>query len=74
MHYQEDMPALLSILNTKVLGFELLKELYVEDSNFSNIYVACEGKAVGKFIKHEGFLFKLGKLCIPQGLTRELLI
>ncbi|KAH9705016.1 Endonuclease [Citrus sinensis] len=34
--------ALISTLNAKLLGFEYIKELYVNDPNFANVFNACE--------------------------------
>lgn len=65
---------LLSTLNTKLLGFEFIKDLYVEDPDFASIFAACELTAFGKFFRHEGFLFRENRLCIPSCSLRELLI
>ncbi|PKI36927.1 hypothetical protein CRG98_042684 [Punica granatum] len=46
---------LISTLNAKFLGFEHLKELYMQDSDFGAIYSACENSAFGKFYKHDEF-------------------
>ncbi|KAH9671243.1 Endonuclease [Citrus sinensis] len=34
--------ALISTLNAKLLGFEYIKELYVNDPNFTNVFNVCE--------------------------------
>ncbi|KAH9734668.1 hypothetical protein KPL71_017451 [Citrus sinensis] len=34
--------ALISILNAKLLGFEYIKELYINDLDFANVFNACE--------------------------------
>jgi hypothetical protein len=34
--------ALLSMLDTKLLGFEYIKDLYVQDSDFGDVFNACE--------------------------------
>ena len=34
--------ALLSMVETKILGFEIFKELYVDDHDFGEIYQHCE--------------------------------
>ena len=57
-----------------MLGFEHNKDLYVSDSDFGNVYVACEQKAFDKFYRHDGFLFKGSKLCVPKCSIRELLV
>ena len=66
--------ALLSTLNVKLFGFEYIKELYVDDSYFANVFNACEKSAFGKFYKHEGFLFRENRLCVPKSSLRELLV
>ena len=66
--------ALISILSTKLLGFEHMKDLYEHDKDFATIYVACERAAFQDFFRHDGFLFKNGKLCVPKSFIRELLI
>lgn len=66
--------ALLSILDSKLLGFDYIKELYDVDSDFGEIYQACAKGAFGKFYKHEGFLFKKQKLCVPKCSLRKLLV
>ncbi|KAE8732292.1 Major pollen allergen Ole e 10 [Hibiscus syriacus] len=37
-------------------------------------YKACEKGAYEKFYRHEGYLFKEGRLCIPQRSLREVLV
>jgi hypothetical protein len=49
--------ALLSMLNTKQLGFEYIKDLYVQDSDFGDVFNACEKVTFGKFYRHDGCLF-----------------
>ena len=49
--------ALISTFDTKLLGFEYIKELYPLDQDFCEEYRNCEEKAMGKFFGHEGFLF-----------------
>ncbi|PON50398.1 Zinc finger, H2C2-type, histone UAS binding, partial [Parasponia andersonii] len=66
--------ALISILDTKFLGFEHIKELYHEDHDFGKVYSACEKSAEGKFYMHEGFLFRENRLCVPNCSMRNLLV
>jgi hypothetical protein len=56
--------ALLSILDTKLHGFEYIKDLYAQDSDFGDVFNACEKVAFGKFYRHDGFLFRENKLCV----------
>ena len=65
---------LLSTLDVKILGFEHIKELYKDDSDFANVYNACETSAFGKFYRLDGYLFKESRLCIPLSSIRELLV
>ena len=54
---------LILTLNSKLLGFEHIKELYTDDHGFSVKYQACEKTAVGKYFKYDGYLFRENKLC-----------
>jgi hypothetical protein len=44
------MYVLLNTLNTKLLGFEYIKELYLNDHDFSAIYDTCKVLAMDKFL------------------------
>jgi hypothetical protein len=66
--------ALLSMLDTKLLGFEYIKDLYVQDSDFGDVFNSCEKVAFGKFYRHDGFLFRETKLCVPMCSLSELLV
>ncbi|XP_025685360.1 uncharacterized protein [Arachis hypogaea] len=66
--------ALITTLTSKLLGFEFLKELYVTDSDFSAIYASCEHSAFNKFYRHESFLFRGNRICVPACSTRDLLV
>ena len=48
--------ALVSILNSKLLGFEYVKELYANDDDFASVYGACEKATFGKFYRLDGVL------------------
>ena len=65
---------LLSTLDGRFLGFEHIKELYKDDSDFANVYNACETSAFGKFYRLDGYLFKESRLCVPLSYMRELLV
>jgi hypothetical protein len=58
--------ALLSMLDTKLPGFEYIKDLYVHDSDFGDVFNACEKVAFGKFYMHDGLLILENKLCVPM--------
>ena len=56
------------------MGFEHVKDLYVNDKDFASIFEACENFGFGKFYRLDGYLFKEDKLCIPNSSIRELLV
>ena len=45
----------LPTLDARFLGFEHIKELYKNDSDFANFYNACETSAFGKFYRINGY-------------------
>ena len=61
-------------MNTRLLGFEYVKELYDNDSDFAEIYNACGHSAFGMFYLMDGYLFKENRLCVPTSSLRELLV
>jgi hypothetical protein len=65
---------LISTLDAKFIGFEHIKELYHDDHDFGHVYSASEKSADGKFYRHDGFLFRENKLCVPNCSIRELLV
>ena len=65
---------LLSTLDTKLLSFEQIKELNSIDQDFRELFLACEKIAFGNYFRHDGFLFKKNKLCVPICSLRELLV
>lgn len=66
--------ALISTLSSTLLGFEHIKEIYVDDSYFSTVYNACEYYTFKKVYRHDGFLFKDGKLCMTNSSIMELIV
>jgi membrane-anchored protein YejM (alkaline phosphatase superfamily) len=52
------MYVFLNTMNTRLLDFEYVKELYVNDSDFAKIYNACGHLAFDKFYLMNGYLFK----------------
>ncbi|RDX87013.1 hypothetical protein CR513_31582, partial [Mucuna pruriens] len=66
--------SLLSMLETKLLGFEHMKELYLENEYFQEIYKLCANAPNEGFYRYDGFLFKDKKLCVPKSSIKELLV
>ncbi|XP_058006770.1 uncharacterized protein LOC131182138 [Hevea brasiliensis] len=65
---------LLSMLDARLLGFEHVKEMYANDDDFGKVFAFCEHAAYDKFYRHNGFLFRENKLCVPKCSIRELLV
>ena len=65
---------ILSVLESKVLGFEIIKGMYVGDEDFEDIYTKCANHAHNLFHVQEGLLFKGTHLSIPKCRFRELII
>ena len=65
--------ALISMLNTRLMGFEQVKDQYANDSYFANVIVECAKRACDGFFMHEAYLFKMGRICIPSSSLWELL-
>ena len=65
---------LLAVLGARVIGFEMIKDLYPEDSDFKDIYASCLEGSQGMFSINQGFLFKGNRLCIPKTNLRQLLV
>ena len=65
---------LLAKLGSQILGFDNICELYIYDLFFANMYDSCLNKSQGGFYLSNGYLFKEGRLCIPLGSHRKILI
>src|SRR5262249_15972138 len=46
--------SLLTSLHTKLLGFELIKELYETDADFGQMWAACADSGYSDFYRHDG--------------------
>jgi hypothetical protein len=63
---------ILQEFQVKTLGFEHLKEMYIDDPYFKEAYEACENPVMRemnqwtKYMIQEGLLFKGNQLCIPK--------
>jgi len=47
-----------------------VKELYMDDDDFSQVYGQCEHSIFDKYFKHDEFLFKHKRLCEPKCLEK----
>ena len=62
---------MLSTIQVKVDGFEILEELYKDDLFFGGIWEECKSGPYNKFLLYDDFLFKSNRLCIPECSLRE---
>ncbi|RDX65409.1 hypothetical protein CR513_55937, partial [Mucuna pruriens] len=53
---------------------DCLKELYINDEDFCEIFALCATLTNRGYFRHEGFLFKEKRLCVSKGSIRELLV
>jgi hypothetical protein len=66
---------MLSQLEFRIFGLQTVKDQYVDDADFEDIFINCkDGKPWGKFHVQDGFLFRANKLCIPASSVRLLLL
>ncbi|XP_074318277.1 uncharacterized protein LOC141655077 [Silene latifolia] len=65
---------LLSTLNIRLLGFEILENYYQDDGEFWVIFEKCGKGPFEEFMLQEGFLFKGNRLCVPKHPIRDLLV
>lgn len=63
-----------STITAKLLGFEYMKKLYANYSDFTKVYVTCKKSVFGKFYKLDSYLFKDNKLCVLDFFMHELLV
>jgi hypothetical protein len=69
---------ILQEFRVKTLGFDNLKDMYRDDSDFKEAYEACENTVLRgrsqwtEYMIHNGLLFKGNKLCIPKSSMRGL--
>lgn len=65
---------LLTSLQTKVTGFEVLKDQYTDDPDFKQVWADCQSGKISKFFLHDGYLFYGSRLCVPRSSLRNVII
>ena len=51
--------SLFAILRNKIIGFEVLKDIYADDPDFADIWAKCQsGQPTNGFHIAKGYLFK----------------
>ena len=66
--------SLLTTLDTNLLGFEFLKDMYVSDTDFGDTFQSCSRAVQGNYSIFNGYLFYLNRHCIPDCSIRLLLV
>jgi len=61
-------------METRVLGFQFIRELDQDDEDFRNYLHDADDRKHIPYTLQEGFLFKGNKLCIPKWLIQKLLV
>jgi hypothetical protein len=51
-----------------------MKDLYIEDVDFGQVYIAYEHPTFNKFYRVYGYLFKEKRLCLSNYFIRELVV
>ena len=64
----------LAIHENRMIGFEMIKEQYVGDPDFNELYIAYLKEPQSTFHIQQVFLFKGNRLCIPKTSLRHLLV
>jgi hypothetical protein len=66
---------MLSQLDCRIFGLELIKEQYVLDPDFKDVLLNCkEGHKWKKFVINDGFVFRGNRLCTSVGSICVLLL
>nr|GEU53209.1 hypothetical protein [Tanacetum cinerariifolium] len=63
--------SLLTSIHLQVYGFDVFQHLYIDDLDFASAWKGCPAPPFHKFIKHDGFLFKNNRLCVPRCSLRD---
>lgn len=65
---------MLIVLDSRVLDFNLIKELYTKHPKFSSVIDNCDHGTPSAYKILDGFLFKENRLCSPKSSFKELLV
>ncbi|GJU60539.1 RNA-directed DNA polymerase [Tanacetum coccineum] len=66
--------SLLTSIRLQVHGFDVFQHLYIDDPDFASAWKGCPAPPFHKFIKHDSFLFKNNRLCVPRCSIRDAII
>jgi hypothetical protein len=68
---------ILKEFRVKTLDFDILKDMYQDDSDFQDAYKTCENLVLRdriqwiEYLIQDGLIFKGNQLCIPKSSMRE---
>ena len=62
---------MLNVMQSMVVGFEIVKTLYENDYDFGNLWKACLSRPKTQFFIQDGYLFRGKQLCILDCLLKE---
>ena len=65
---------LISTLETKIFELETLREMYLHDAEFSEMYTTCEKVSQNRYYRQNDYLFKEKRLYVPKCSIRDLLV
>ncbi|KAI3498749.1 hypothetical protein L1887_34530 [Cichorium endivia] len=66
--------SLFTSVRLQVKGFDMFKHLYHDDPDFASAWKQCPMHPFHEFTKHESFLFKNNRLCVPRCSFRDAII
>ena len=64
---------MLSQLDYRILALESIKDQYVLDPDFKDVFLK-EGRTWNKFVINDGFMFRANRLCIPVGSVLSVVV
>nr|XP_027075950.1 uncharacterized protein LOC113699801 [Coffea arabica] len=64
--YDKELYSLLTSLDAKLLGFELIKDIYAQDSDFGELYLSCKHTGQGALLlaAHERDIARVVERCL----------
>ncbi|GKV26633.1 hypothetical protein SLEP1_g35898 [Rubroshorea leprosula] len=72
--YDKQFYAIVRALEHWITGFEVIKELYKDDPDFSSIWEATSNQAFQQYHCQQDYLFKGNRLCVPCCSLRDSII
>jgi len=67
-------PSILAVVESRFFGYDYLRDLYPNDSDFSEMYALCDKGEHDKYARVHGLLYLDGRLCVPNCSLRASLV